>query len=105
LDNLFNTEHLKWALLEIVLMAVMPYPGLHNHFYYEEANDFSAGIAFQWNDFLLCWMILVRLVHVIRVPINFSFYTDPRAQRVCSIYGTDANYSFAIKCIMKDNSY
>ena len=105
LDNVYNTGIFKWLLIEIVSMLIMPYPMIHNHVYYEEANDFSAGIAFQWNDFLLCFMMMVRLVYVFRVALNNSFYTDPRAQRVCSIYGTDASYKFALKCIMRNDSW
>jgi len=50
-------------------------------------------------------MIFFRLLYVVKVLLNQSLYTDPRAQRVCAIYGTDANYEFALKAIMKDTSY
>jgi hypothetical protein len=33
-------------MVEMVLMCVMPYPFLMDVVYYENANDFSAGIAF-----------------------------------------------------------
>jgi hypothetical protein len=46
LDNIFNTGILNWMVIEIIAMLIMPYPMIHNHVYYEEANDFSAGIAF-----------------------------------------------------------
>lgn len=46
LDNIFNTGIFKSMVIEIICMAIVPYPFLHNNVYYEEANDFSAGIAF-----------------------------------------------------------
>jgi hypothetical protein len=60
-------------------MLIMPYPFIHNQFYYEDANDFSAGVAFQWNDFLLAIMIFLRLIYIVRASLNMSFYVDPRA--------------------------
>ena len=50
-------------------------------------------------------MIFFRLIYVVKTTINMSFYTDPRAQRVCAIYGAEANYSFAMKAIMKQDSW
>ena len=86
-------------------MLVMPYPGIQGHTYKEESNDFVVGIEFQWNDFLLCFMILIRLVYVIRTTIDMSVYTDPRSQRVCQIFGAEANFRFALKAIMKEDSF
>lgn len=53
---------------------------------------------------MLVLMIFFRLIYIVRVTISMTFYTDPRSQRVCHIYGTDANYNFAIKCIMKKDA-
>ena len=46
LDNIFNTGIFKWMVVESLAMLVMPYPHLIDQVYYENANDFSAGIAF-----------------------------------------------------------
>lgn len=46
LDNIYNTGIYIAMILEILAMAIQPYPSVHNEVYYEEANDFSAGIAF-----------------------------------------------------------
>lgn len=79
IDNIFNTGHFKWALIEIFFMLIMPYPCVHNHLYEEESNDFVVGNKFQWNDFLLCFMIFFRLIYVIRTILSLSAYTDPRS--------------------------
>lgn len=46
LDNIFNTGIFNMMMVEIILTCVMPYPFLTDEVYYEDANDFSAGIAF-----------------------------------------------------------
>jgi hypothetical protein len=56
-----------------------------------------------WNDFLLCFMIFCRLPYLIRSILSNSKFAEPRAQRVCGIYGCEANQEFAIKAIMKEN--
>jgi hypothetical protein len=35
LDDLFNTGHFKYMMIEIVMMLVMPYPSLYNETYLE----------------------------------------------------------------------
>lgn len=105
LDNLFNTGIFKYMMLEILLTLVMPYPSLYNKVYYEQANEKSAGIPFLWNDWLLCFCIFFRVHFLLRTILSLSWYTEARAQRVCTIYGCDASYNFALKCMMKQNPW
>lgn len=35
----------------------------------------------------------------------FTYWTHPRAQRVCHMNGVKANYMFAIKSLMKSSPY
>ena len=50
-------------------------------------------------------MIFIRGSYILKATLNMSPYLDPRAQRVCQIYGAEASYGFAIKAIMKEDSY
>jgi potassium intermediate/small conductance calcium-activated channel subfamily N protein 2 len=100
LDTIFNTGLWKQMFLEILMSLVMPYPFLYEKTYSEDANAFSVGLLFEWNDFLLCFMIFCRLPYLIRTILSNSKFADPRAQRVCGIYGCDANQEFAIKALM-----
>lgn len=79
----------------------MPYPSLYGSTYIETANDTSKGAVFITNDLLLCFMMFLRIHFVVRALTQMSFYTNPRAQRVCNIYGAEATDQFAMKCIMK----
>jgi hypothetical protein len=82
-DNLINTGLWKGMSFEILLCGVMNYPSLYGSTYLEEANIFSAGKVFRLNDFLLFLMIFVRVKFFVKPIIEISYYTDPRAQRVC----------------------
>lgn len=100
LDNLINTGLYKQIIIEILLSLVMSYPSVYGSTYIETANDFSNGKIFITNDLLLCFMIFCRMHFLVRAIIQLSYYTNPRAQRVCSIYGVDATNSFAMKALM-----
>ncbi|CDW84960.1 small-conductance calcium-activated potassium channel protein [Stylonychia lemnae] len=105
LDNLINTGLWKNIVLEILLSLVMSYPSLYGDVYIETANDWSNGKEFVTNDLMLCLMIFCRLHFLCRAIIQLSFYTNPRAQRVCSIYGADATNTFALKSLMIEYSW
>lgn len=59
---------------------------------------------FEYNDFLLCAMIFLRTYFFTRSLLRTTQFTDPRAQRVCNMYGAEATYKFALKALMKNNS-
>jgi Ion channel len=54
---------------------------------------------------MLCAMIFARFHYLLETILQISFYTDPRAQRVCFIYGADATNMYAIKSIMVNESW
>ena len=72
MDTIFNTGIWKMMTLEILMSLIMPYPHLYGKTYYESANSFSAGIPFEWNDFLLCFMLFARLPYLIRSILSAS---------------------------------
>ena len=102
-DNLFNSGIYRRMLSEMFVLIFMPLPFLYGVTYTESKNTFSdlPGIYFHLNDILLCVGIFLRIYLISRAILSISFYTDPRAQRVCGIYGCDANCNFAVKCMMK----
>lgn len=104
-DNIFNSGIWQYVALETFMSLVMNYPFLYGHTYQEDANNYSINKWFYSNDLLLCFMIFCRIHFLIRTILSISFYTDPRAQRVCTIYGCDANNSFALKALMKESSW
>lgn len=105
LDTIYNMGIYKGMLVEMFLCLVMPYPMLHGYTYVENANTFSLGVVFNWNDWLMCFMIFFRVHFLIKTILTNSFYTDPRSQRVCAIYGCHADFKFALKAIMKESPW
>lgn len=65
----------------------------------------NTSATFKLNDLMLCFMIFFRIYFFARSILSISFYTDPRSQRVCNIYGADAGYYFAMKALMKEKPW
>jgi len=101
----------------MLLCFIMNYPSLYGATYIENANiyevaivtnnypDLALPILYNTNDLLLCIMIFCRIHFLLRAAINISEHKQPRAQRVCAIYGCDANSSYALKCIAFENLF
>jgi len=104
-DNLFNTGLYKIMIVEVCAVLIQPYPFLQGVMYKEEHMYGNNSNKFQVNDLLLCWMIFSRVYFYARSILSISFYTDPRSQRVCSIYGAEAGYTFALKALMKEKPW
>lgn len=106
-DTLFNTGLYKNCIFEMFIGMVQPYPFLYNVTYKESFNGVwsdkeLSNLEFEINDTLLAGMIILRLYFISRSILNTSNYVEPRAQRVCQLYGCEANFGFSIKVMMKD---
>lgn len=44
--------------------------------------------------------MLIRIYAIIRVLLNTTIYADTRAFRICRLYGCEAGYFYAGKCLM-----
>ena len=102
-DDLLSTGLWRSVALYIFTSLFQSYPFFHGAMYEESFNDASIGQSFRWNDLLVVIMIFFRSHYFIRALLSISFYTDPRPQRVCNLYGTDADYSFAVKSMMRSD--
>jgi hypothetical protein len=102
-DNVFNLGEYKNMFFEMILNLIMNYPSLYGQTYIETANSKSAGIEFIVNDLLLCIMIFFRVIYFVRMILSFSIFFEPRAARVCKMYGCHASNMFAIKSQVKKN--
>ena len=103
-DNIYNTGLWKPMILECLITLIQCYPSLYGHTYMEEYNMFDPDTVFITNDILLMLMIFMRIHFLVICILSTSFYTEPRSQRVCAIYGADANEMYAVKAIMVNNS-
>ncbi len=89
-------------LFEIALSLCMNYPSLYGNVYYEYGNPWSLNIPFVTNDLLLCGMLFCRFHFFVRAVLCMTMLTGPRAQRMCEMFGVDANYNFVVQAMMKD---
>ena len=74
LDNIYNTGQLKKMIIECLFMLVMPYPCLYGKTYMETADDWTVGIEFSWNDWLLCFCMFSRVHFFIITLLNNTTY-------------------------------
>lgn len=92
--------------MEIAIIFVQPYPFLNKVKYREYNNNVDEqfiNAEYEINDVLLCFMILLRSYFITRSLLKMTSFTEPRAQRVCNMYGTEASYGFAMKALMKNS--
>jgi len=71
--------------------------------YTEDVTRFKAfGVIFKYNHILLTIMTFTRVWQITKALLLVTYWTSPRAQRICDINGCKAYYLFAIKAIMKE---
>jgi len=99
--TVLSSGEIRSVIIQTIFLLLQPYPffvGLKvaafNEYYHV---DFYYHV----NDFLYILM-LIRLFFFVRLILNLSPYRSPRAQRLCSLYGTDNSYVYAVKCVMRD---
>eukprot|EP00347_Sterkiella_histriomuscorum_P010523 403375958 len=102
---MYSISNVTSLFLKCLLTLLMGYPSQYGETYVEKENDFTTTSVFITNDILLCIMIFARTHYLVRCILQISFYTDPRSQRICAIYGTDATNMYAVKAIMVNNSW
>lgn len=73
IDNLYNTGMYKKLVLELLVCCVMNYPSLYGEYYVESAIN-SAGTQYVLNDFLLAFMVFIRLRYLVKVILILSDY-------------------------------
>eukprot|EP00347_Sterkiella_histriomuscorum_P011352 403372782 len=105
LDDLFTTKQYKSYILELISVALSPYPGLQDATITEVYIDRDITNELNVNVLLLCCALIIRLYLAIRFILSFTSYRNSRMQRLCHINGTNANFMFALKCMKNDQPY
>jgi len=100
------------GLMEIMLMLVAPYPYIDHLtiketylFYNDDGERYYVAINTKINDVLLFCSMIARLYLIVRFLLSTTPYKNVRSQRLCQIYGVEANYMYSIKAVMKDSPY
>jgi hypothetical protein len=103
-DTFITTGLWKGMLGEIALSLCMNYPSLYGNIYHEYGNSYSSypPVPFRLNDLLLCAMLFCRFHFFLRAVLCMTMLTGPRAQRMCEMFGIEADYRFVIQAMMKN---
>lgn len=107
--TLFTTKKVLWVFLECLVILLQPYPFLEG-IYFETQNSYlKRNFMYPINDFLAI-LSLIRTYIIFRGLILLTPYMNNRcsfpliiANRLCKMYGCQANFSFSLKCLFKDN--
>ncbi|KRX03768.1 hypothetical protein PPERSA_04276 [Pseudocohnilembus persalinus] len=62
----------------------------------------ESDLKFKLN-WLLALLSLLRILIILRVILRNTIFLSPRAHRLTRMYGCQANYQFAIKCLFQDH--
>ena len=100
MDTLMTTGLWKNLAFECVINIVAPYHFFDGIKYVEYNKDYEMDIVYEVNDLLLFFMFF-RLYLVCRFLFYLSHFMNPRTQRVCAVYGCDADAMFALKGILQ----
>lgn len=104
LDDMANSGLWKNMVIEMLANLVLPLPFLYNVKYYDLYNGELYKIKTYSNTLLIILSLLIRTYHVVRVFLESSMYMSSRAHRVNLSVGNQVTYSYAFKCIFKENS-
>jgi hypothetical protein len=99
-DGLISTGRI-WPLgLEIILTLLHPYPWLVGEGVVVPNPIIGLDIYYNTNDFLNM-LSLIRIIWIFPKMINFTVWRSNSAQRICMMYGCQADMMFGVKSIMK----
>ena len=90
-------------------MLLQPYPFLEE--FKVKMIDNYDGFTFDYKfNYILVFLGFGKLFIILRVILTGTSYMSPRcknivivASRLCRMYGCEANYLYAIKCLFKDS--
>lgn len=100
-DTLCNAGYWKGLVTEIVVVLFTPYPFLMGITYTETNTDYDFESTYEINHFLTV-LSFIKTYILIRWYLTSSRYMNARAYRVSTLNGCTANFSFAMKCLMKE---
>ena len=104
-DTIGNTGLYKYLFVEVIINSLTPYPFIWDETYTESFSDYDTKVNYRVNDLFLLIMCLCRTYLIIRALLTLSNFMDTRSQRVCMMSGSDANFMFSVKSLMKKKPY
>lgn len=103
-ESIWSTGMWKAMLSEIIMVSFHPSPFLVGYTVTWKNGFLQEDIYYHINEFFHL-LILLRVIVVARVILVSTMWISNRSIRVCNMYGTEATYLFAIRCLMKTQSF
>ncbi|CAG9313150.1 unnamed protein product [Blepharisma stoltei] len=99
--TLLSSSLAKPMIIEMMINIWFSPPGYDRSF---TVSMMGYDMTYSWNS-VFAFIILLRMYLCIRLFGHYSFYTKPKAERVCEMNGEQASSLFALKCFMQDASH
>lgn len=101
-DTLLSSDRLQSILLECFVILVHPYPFVIGKGVYVYNTQIQSDVYYSVNDFLQ-WFAMIRILKAGIRLINLTLWKSSSAQRICFMYGCEANTMFGVKSMMKQH--
>ena len=101
-DGLVSTGRLWPLALEVVLTLLHPYPWLVGSSTAVPNPIIGLDLLYNLNDFFNM-LSLVRIIWIFPKVVNFTVWRSNSSQRICLMYGCEADVMFGVKAIMKSH--
>ena len=99
-ETFYTTGLYKGYLVHCFFNLIQPYWFLYGQTFPDKYNEHTKDIVFQVNDALTVIQIFITMFPIYVYIIELTNWTDPKAQRCCSIFGVQANFLFGLKALM-----
>jgi hypothetical protein len=100
-DSLFTTGLWKYALIELIITCICPYPFLNETF---TITQMGFEMEYSW-DAVLTIFCLMRFYMMSRLFFHYSKYSKVRAEYVCSLNGVKIDTTFALKSQLQESPF
>ena len=101
-ETFYSSGRIWWIMLDCIIILIHPYPfivGTGGHLYNSILDRY---IFYHYNDFLQM-LAMIRLVKTGIKIINLTEWRSNSAQRICMMYGCEADTMFGVKAMMKEH--
>ena len=88
-------------IFEILIQIIQPYPWLNDVTF--QTTNYKERIQFPFKiNYLLVIFGLFKIYQIWKIFISSSAYATPRCNRLAKMYMSEANHTFALKCMFED---
>lgn len=101
-ETFFSSGRIWSLLLDCFLQLLHPYPFIVGEGAYIYNNIVDRQLHYHYNDFLQI-LAMIRLVKAGLKTINLTVWRSNSAQRICMMYGCEADTLFGVKAMMKEH--